>query len=192
MLNIATTRILHAPALADAPRLPRPWVCPLPKLDGLTPRVLDPGEGTSQGSVEVGYPDRSSSTSFVPVFAAHDGVITYAGTAGGSATICLDHAGGWSTHYTDLGHLLVAPTDRFRHRRKTRIHAGDVLGHASRSSLRIRFGLMHLGESGWIVVDSTELIPTWSALPWFDEPTMPRTEQCGLRRRDERRHQASG
>ena len=142
--------------------------------------------------VEVGYADRSSSTSFVPVFAAHDGVITYAGTADGSPTICLDHTGGWSTHYAELDHLLVAPTDRFRRRRKTRIHAGDVLGHARCSSLRIRFGLMHLGESGWVVVDPTNLIPTWSALPWFDEPTTPRTEQRGPRRPSDRWHQASG
>src|SRR6185503_18609204 len=45
MLNIATTRILHAPALTDAPKLPRPWVCPLPKLDGVAPRVLSQSEG---------------------------------------------------------------------------------------------------------------------------------------------------
>jgi hypothetical protein len=44
--------------------------------------------------------------------------------------ICLDHAGGWSTQYADLAHVLATPTDRFRRRRKTRVRASDVLGHA--------------------------------------------------------------
>lgn len=122
-------------------------------------------------TVDIGYPDRSSSPGFVPVFAAHDGVIAYAGTANGSPTVCLDHTGGWSTQYADLEHVLALSTDRFRRRRKTRVRAGDVLGHARRSSLRVRFGLAQLGESGWRIADPTELMHTWSVLPWFDEPT---------------------
>jgi hypothetical protein len=105
------------------------------------------------------------------VFAAHDGVITYAGSANGSPTVCLDHAGGWSTQYADLEHVLALPTDRFRRRRKSRVRAGDVLGHARRSSLRIRFGLAQLGASGWLSADPTERMRTWSVLPWFAEPT---------------------
>jgi len=141
MPNIATTRILHAPEDTIATSQHGPWVWPLPRLDGVAPCVLSPIDASTQDSVDIGYAGRSSSPGFVPVFAAHNGVITYAGTANGSPMISLDHAGGWSTQYADLEHVLAMPTDRFRRRRKTRVRAGDVLGHARRSSLRLRFGL---------------------------------------------------
>jgi len=170
MRNIATSRILHAPEQSGAPSQLSPWVWPLPRLDGVAPCVLSSIDESTQDSVDIGYAGRSSSPDFVPVFAAHDGVITYAGTANGSPTVCLDHAGGWSTQYADLEHVLALPTDRFRRRRKARVRAGDVLGHARRSSLRVRFGLAQLGESGWRIADPTEPMHTWSVLPWFDEP----------------------
>jgi hypothetical protein len=168
MPNIATTRILHAPENENSPRH-HPWVWPLPRLDGAAACVLVSMDESSPDAVAIGYADRASSPGLVPVFAAHDGVITYAGTAGSSPTVCLEHAGGWSTQYSDLGHVLAMPTDRFRRRRKTRVRAGDILGHARRSSLRVRFGLAQLGESGWLVADPTEPMHTWSALPWFTE-----------------------
>ena len=171
MLNIATTRILHASEDTAAPSQHRPWVWPLPRLDGVAPCLLDSIGGSSPDSVDIGYRDRSSSPGFVPVFAAHDGVITYAGTTNGIPTVCLDHAGGWSTQYADLEHVLAMPTDRFRRRRKTRVRTGDVLGHARRSSLRMRFGLAQLVDSGWLVADPTEPMHAWSVLPWFAEPT---------------------
>jgi hypothetical protein len=49
-----------------------------------------------------------------------------------------------------------------------------VLGHVGRSSLRVRFGLARLGESGWRVIDPTEPMHTWSVLPWFAEPATDR------------------
>jgi hypothetical protein len=171
MLSIATTRILRAPENQDAPRQRSPWVWPLPRLDGVAPCVLTSIDDSSQDSVDIGYVDRCSAPSLVPVLAAHDGVITYAGTGNGSPTVCLDHAGGWSTQYADLEHVLAMSTDRFRRRRKTRVRAGDVLGHARRSSLRVRFGLTQLAESGWLVTDPTEPMHTWSVVPWFAEPT---------------------
>jgi murein DD-endopeptidase MepM/ murein hydrolase activator NlpD len=106
------------------------------------------------------------------VLAAHDGVITYAGSSKGSPTVCVDHAGGWSTQYADLEDVLAMPTDRFRRRRKTRIRAGDVLGHARGSALRIRFGLARLGDTGWCIVDPTAPMHTWSVLPWSAEPAI--------------------
>ena len=94
MPNLATSRILHEPEHALAPSLHRPWVWPLPRLDGLAPCILSPIGNATPDSVELGYPGRSSSPGFVPVFAARDGVIAYAGIANGGPTICLDHAGG--------------------------------------------------------------------------------------------------
>jgi hypothetical protein len=176
MLDIATTRILLAPEHTDASNLHGAWVWPLPRLDGVAPCVLASIDEIPRDSVDIGYAEHPSSSACVPVLAAQDGVITYAGTAAGSPTVCLDHAGGWSTQYADLEHVLALPTDRFRRRRKPRVRAGDVLGHARRSSLRIRFGLAQLGESGWHIVDPTALLPTWSVLSRFAEP-IPRVGQ---------------
>jgi murein DD-endopeptidase MepM/ murein hydrolase activator NlpD len=176
MPNIATSRILHQPDHARASSLPRPWIWPLPRLDGLAPRVLSPRvlsltRDSVLDSVELGYLGRSSSPEFVPVLAARDGVVAYADGTGGSSLICLDHAGGWSTQYAGLAHLLAAPTDRFRRRRKTRVQAGDVLGHARRDALRVRFGLGRFTDGEWALVDPTEAMHTWALLPWFVEQT---------------------
>jgi hypothetical protein len=77
---------------------------------------------------------------------------------------------GWSTQVIDLEHVLALSTDRFRHRRKLRVRAGDVLGHV-RSSLRIRLGLARLLDGEWAASDPAALIHTWSVQPWFAEPT---------------------
>ena len=114
MQSIATTRILHEPETMAAV-LPRsPWVWPLPRLDRVAPCIVEPVDGLRPDGIDLGYSDRSSSPELVPVFAACCGVITYAGTSRGSPTVCIDHAGGWSTTYADLEHVLATPTDRFR------------------------------------------------------------------------------
>lgn len=123
----------------------RPWIWPLPRLDGVAPCILGSAGEPVQDDVELGYPDRSAAPGLVPVFAAREGVVTFAGTAAEGRTICLDHAGGWSTQYAGLAHVLTRPTDRFRQRRKERVQAGDVIGHAP-SSLRIRFSLSRWSE----------------------------------------------
>jgi hypothetical protein len=124
MSTLSTTRILHAPAHANALVAHRAWVWPLPRLDGAAPCIIEPArEHPPPDGFAIGYSGRSSSPSLGPVFAAQDGVVTYAiSTAGGSA-LCIDHVGGWSTHYAELEHLLARPTDRFRHRRKERVRA---------------------------------------------------------------------
>jgi len=104
------------------------------------------------------------------VFAAQDGIVTYAGSTAHGAAVSIDHLGGWSTHYSELEHLLARPTDRFRRRRKERVRAGDVIGHACRSALRIRFGLSRLTDDGSIEQDPASWMPAWSMLPWFAEP----------------------
>lgn len=114
--------------------------------------------------------DRMWSSSLVPVFAVQDGVVTYASNAAGRSTFSIDHAGGWSTHYSELEQVLARPTDRFRCRRKERVRAGDVIGHARRSALRIRFGLSQLTEDGCVAQDPDARMHAWSVLPWFAEP----------------------
>ena len=78
MPNIATTRILHVPEYTGTPSQHGPWVWPLPRLDGVAPCVLASIDESPRDSIDIGYVGRSSSPGFVPVFAAHDGVITYA------------------------------------------------------------------------------------------------------------------
>ncbi len=167
MSTLPTTRILHAPANTNVSGRPSPWVWPLPRLDGAAPRILTTAGGPSPDGVELGYPGRSRSPGLVPVFAAQNGVVTYASNAAGGSVLSIDHAGGWSTHYSELEHALARPTDRFRRRRKERVRAGDVIGHARRSTLRIRFGLSRLTEDGFVEQDPAVWMLAWSVLPWF-------------------------
>jgi septal ring factor EnvC (AmiA/AmiB activator) len=111
------------------------------------------------------------------VIAVQDGIVAYAGTANGNRTLSLDHAGGWSTQYSDLERLLVRPTDRFLRRRKERVQAGDIIGHAPRSLLRIRFALSRWTDDQSEVVDPGTWMPAWSVLPWFDG-TSPLARAC--------------
>jgi hypothetical protein len=108
------------------------------------------------------------------VFAAQDGVIAHAGTTSAGATLLIDHADGWSTHYAELEHLLARSTDRSRRRRRERVRAGDVIGHACRSTLRVRFGLSRLAGDARVAHDPAGYLPAWSMLPWFGEPITPR------------------
>ena len=182
MSTIATTRILHAPSNTSIAGLRSRWFWPLPRLDGASPCILTPTDPLLD-TIEIGYQDRSSSQERVPVLAVHDGIIPYAGTGADGATICIDHLGGWSTQYSELEHLLARPTDRFRRRRKQRVRAGDVIGYASRSELRIRFALSRLTDDGCVAVDPVASMPAWSMLPWFTEPAQrvaPRATSRGV------------
>jgi hypothetical protein len=168
MSTISTTRILHAPANTNISGQPNSWVWPLPRLDGAAPSILTTGAPPADG-IEIGYPGRSLSRSLVPVFAAQDGIVTYADNVANGATLSIDHAGGWSTHYSELEHLLARPTDRFRRRRKQRVRAGDIIGHARRSMLQMRFALSRLTDDGCVAQDPAAWMIGWSMLPWFED-----------------------
>jgi murein DD-endopeptidase MepM/ murein hydrolase activator NlpD len=170
MRNIATTRTLYLPEHAVRAAPVKPWIWPLPRLDGAHPCVLPPhGPARTDGLVQLGYPDRTSSSDFVPVFAPQDGVITYAVRADPGTTLCLDHPAGWSTQYSDLETVLALSTDRFSRRRRVRVRAGDVLGYL-RTSLQLGFGLSRLVDGEWATIDPADVIHTWIAQPWFAEP----------------------
>ena len=147
----------------------RPWIWPLPRLDGVAPCILESASELIPDDVELGYPVRSAAPGLVPVFAARDGVVIYAGTAANGSTIGIDHAGGWSTEYAGLVHVLTRPTDRFRQRRKERVQAGDVIGHAPRSPLRIRFSVSRWSGDDDVAVDPGTCMRAWSMLPWFTD-----------------------
>jgi hypothetical protein len=170
MSSIATTRILHYEDESRMSGRLQRWIWPLPRLDGLAPRILASTRDVAPEDVELGYQGRAWSLVLVPVFAAREGIVTYAGTGAHGRTVCIDHAGGWSTQYAGLGHVLTRPTDRFRKRRKERVHAGDVIGYAPRSPLRIRFSLSRWSDDACATVDPDTCMHAWSALPWFADP----------------------
>lgn len=169
MSSIATTRILYANDQVSTRGQLRPWIWPLPRLDGAAPCIVALAGNRTLDDAELGYAGRAWSLALVPVFAAQEGVVTYAGPGAEGPTVCIDHAGGWSTQYASLAHVLARPTDRFRRRRKERVQAGDVIGHAPRSPLRIRFSLSRWSDDGDVAVDPGACMQAWSALPWFTE-----------------------
>lgn len=189
MSTIATTRILYAPSDTSVSGLHGRWFWPLPRLDGVAPCILTSTEPRAD-TIEVGYQDRSASPDLVPVLAVQDGIIPYAGTSVDGATLYIDHPGGWTTQYSELADLLARPTDRFRQRRKERVRAGDVIGHARRSTLRIRFALSKLTENGCIAVDPATSMPTWSMLPWFTDRAPRVTSRASRGAHDVSQHQA--
>jgi hypothetical protein len=142
----------------------------LPRLDGASPCIISSGDAArSNDLVELGYADRASSSELVPVFAPQDGVIAYATQPMQSGTVCIDHAGGWSTLLGGLATVLAASTDRFSRRRKSRVRAGDVLGYV-RNPLRLRFGLSQWADGEWSIIDPAERCHAWTFQPWFTEP----------------------
>lgn len=168
MSTVATTRILHLPANTNISGPDSSWVWPLPRLDGIDPCILTCTADPRGQVIVIGYRGRSLSPSLIPVFAAQDGVVTYAGTDTDGPTLCIDHAGGWSTQYSALTYLLARPTDRFRRRRKERVRSGDVIGHTGRTALRIRFTLFQFTDEESVAVNPKLWMPGWSSFPWFE------------------------
>lgn len=143
------------------------WTWPLPQIDDLRPTVLL--DRTDARRPALGYRTARTLPRFVPVLAAHDGTITYAGKVAATCQVCLDHAHGWTTRYTNLEHMLATPTDRDGRARRARVRAGDVLGYVTRPH-ELGFELWRRGEPS---VDSTvlrELMHAWVALRWTEYP----------------------
>jgi hypothetical protein len=180
MSHLATTRILFQPERSVSSAPAKPWLWPLPRLDGALPCIVssvDPAR--ADGLVELGYADRASSSELVPVFAPTDGVVTYAAHSDGGGLLYLDHPGGWSTSYSGLEAVLPPSTDRCSRRRKSRVRRGDVLGYLRRS-LRHGFGLARWLDGEWIGVDPATRCGAWSVQPWFTEPTSRRGSALAL------------
>lgn len=172
MFDVATTRTLNARASAAHTRR---WTWPLPRLDDAPPLVLR-SCAPEKCHVEVGYATRVRPHRFLPVFASQDGVVTYAGkgeAAGAAAhalSICLDHAGGWSTRYGGLVQLLTVPTDRFVKRRRARVRAGDVLGYVSGARPMLHFELWRLDDEDYAPIDPADRMNQWAVIPWSRDP----------------------
>lgn len=179
MHHVTTTRILLRPDAAASAAMSRPWLWPLPRLDGEAPCIVSSPDSTrADGLVELGYRERASCAELVPVFAPQDGAITYA-TPQQGGTVCLDHSGGWSTLLVGLETILAAPTDRFSRRRKARVRAGDVLGYV-RKVLRLGFGLSRWVDGEWTTRDPAACCQDWTVHPWFTESMVPTPARLAL------------
>jgi murein DD-endopeptidase MepM/ murein hydrolase activator NlpD len=173
MSSVATTRIIHTDGKT---RALHPWVWPLPSVSGLTPRIIEaaPIADPNRWNLVLGYEARVALTRFVPVFAAHDGVIVYAGKTSNGCAVCLDHPCGWSTQYGRLDHLFTIPTDRFRRRCKERLRAGDIIGFLGSLEPRLSFELSRYGErDGQDPVTPAQRMREWTVLPWTELPRVP-------------------
>ncbi len=154
----------------------RHWIWPLPKIDDLRPTLLLDTVGARCSNL--GYETTKALPRFVPVFAPHDGTISFAGkvtiTSEGKTfnrhQLWLDHAGGWATRYGNLEHMFATPTHRYACERKARVRAGDVLGYASPSPLELWFELWRREDHAFGPVDLTDHTHAWVALPWSEHP----------------------
>lgn len=176
MLDFATSRTFNTHP-RKSPEV-RPWIWPLPKIGEHTPTIRSFTSG-EHPYAEIAYEGGDPALRFVPVFAVQDGVITFAGkttiTSEGKTvarySMCLEHAGGWSTRYGDLEHMFSMSVDRFARRRKQRVRAGDILGYASRSPLRLPFELWRGDEDHFGPVAPEHHMRNWLVLPWSDAPS---------------------
>jgi murein DD-endopeptidase MepM/ murein hydrolase activator NlpD len=171
VFEIATSRILHAPE--TSPEL-RPWVWPLPNFNGFSPVILEDAHAADleRRDIILGYERHVALPRSVPVLAVRDGVIIYAGRSSSGHSLCIDHAGGWSTQYSGLEHVLASTTDRFRKRRKERVRAGDVLGHIGIDSRHVRFELSRYSEEdGTEPVCPIHRMRKWVLVPWTVFPS---------------------
>jgi murein DD-endopeptidase MepM/ murein hydrolase activator NlpD len=150
-----------------------PWIWPLPELNGVQPRLM-PHTDSEHLGVDLGYHDGTPLPRFVPVFAARDGVVTFAGKlTTGDYGVAIDHPGGWCTQYAGIDHVFV-PTKR--RRRKTRVRAGDVLGYARGTEhFRARFALLRLTDEETDELEAVDpsCLSRWLRLPWELEPRTP-------------------
>src|SRR5687768_10152671 len=84
-------------------RLPQPWRWPLQRLGNREPCVLE-DVGDDRRAVLLGYEARPFDAElYVPVHAAQDGDVMFAGETKSGFAISLDHGRrGWATYYAHM------------------------------------------------------------------------------------------
>jgi hypothetical protein len=190
----AAHRRMNRPNDADARR---PWICPLPELNGCAPKVLEPSLAEAFGDPEnpdhprilIVYPrymfadlapafldgTRSASTFFflpshTPLFAAQDGVISEAERTTDGFKVLVEHADGWATHYENLERIFCQTRSLGSRARAETVRAGDVLGYVGGSSLDVG-AMCPLRFELWRHFRAIEPRPrmeTWLLLPHTD------------------------
>jgi murein DD-endopeptidase MepM/ murein hydrolase activator NlpD len=158
------TALQRAALASRHPRLldeNRPWVWPLPDLNGRAPTILGPTvtRDCERDSAEeyprmllaydrAGFIDhafaffactRSASLhhalpSRTPVFAAQDGEVVAAEKSDDGYTVLVEHANGWATCYRNVRRIFCRPRKLMEGGFPERVRGGDVLGHVGGSS----------------------------------------------------------
>ena len=103
---------------------------------------------------------------FVPVYAAQDGLVRFAGETVSGYAISLDHGGKWSTHYAHLDQMHVIPQSGRRRRRFEFVPAGGVIGYAAKSPMHVRFELWKwIDDRGYVPTDPLPHLQEWTVHP---------------------------
>ncbi|CAN5885591.1 hypothetical protein BH11MYX2_BH11MYX2_36890 [soil metagenome] len=148
---------------------------PLESLGLREPSVLREHDGGRRG-VDLGYEPRPYDADlFVPVFAANDGEVACALESPTGSAISIDHGGTWTTHYTGISKVFVIPCLP-RLRRRESVRAGQVIGYAAKSPIRIGFELWQwTNADGFVAVDPLPHIANWAHAP---KPVGVRTKEA--------------
>lgn len=149
----------------SARRQPQPWGWPLHRLGDSEPHVKETHLADGRHGLILGYdvwPDDYEMS--VPVHAAQDGEVMFAGETMGGFAISLDHkAHGWATYYAQLSTISVAPNYYHRDRKRQRVFAGDVIGYVTKAPFELRFAVWQWTERGFVAVEPlaamAELVP---------------------------------
>jgi len=156
---LAAHRAVRRPKLVDEHR---PWVWPLPNLNGVAPVALDSlheaaldGDSGDRPRVLLAYsradfPHRALGflpftraglllhflPSHTPVFAVQDGEVVAAEKLDDdTCAIAIDHGNGWMSCYRNLERMFCCARDISSTARKEPILAGDVIGYVGGSCL---------------------------------------------------------
>ena len=148
----------------DAKPLHLPWRWPLERLADREPHVIAEHIKGERRTLELGYEERFFDAElFVPVSAAQEGEVALAGESPSGFMITIDHGyREWATHYTHLSRMFVAPYLGQKKRRRQHVRAGEVIGYAAKSPIRMRFELWNwTDEKGFVCVDPIENMTSW-------------------------------
>ena len=191
---LAAHRSMHRPRLADERR---PWIWPLPVLNGGEQKVLDPILAAVFGELEnpdhpriaiayprCMYPDDAAAflqathsgsifyflPSYTPVFAAQDGVISEVERTADGYKLLVEHDDRWATRYENLERVFCRTRSLGSRARAETVRAGDVIGYVGGSSLD-RGPMRSLRFELWRdfrAVEPRLRMETWLQLPHTD------------------------
>lgn len=148
----------------DAMPLRQPWRWPLQPLGRREPIIVAEHVDNDRRGVDLGYEARAFDAElYVPVYAAQDGEVMFAGESKSGFIVSLDHGErDWATYYAHMSKMFVASYYGQRNRRRQRIRGGDVIGYAAKSPLHVRFELWNwTHDRGFVAVDPIEQLTQW-------------------------------
>ena len=148
----------------DAMPLPQPWRWPLERVGDRDPIVLAEHVDSERRGIDLGFEARRYDAElYVPVIAAQDGEVMFAGETKSGFAISLDHGKrDWATYYAHMSRMFVASNYGQRVRRRQRVRGGDVIGYAAKSPIHVRFELWNwTHDRGFVAVDPIAQLSAW-------------------------------